>query len=66
MVKPHNGPSAILVLLVIMLQRMQLVSMVLVQMDPRVQLECLVKLVMTSYSLGEMAGGFGETSYDQL
>ena len=29
-------------------------------------LEGLVKLVMASYSLGEMSGGFGETSYDQL
>ena len=26
-------------------------------------LEGLVKLVMASYSLGQMAGGFGETSY---
>ena len=25
-----------------------------------------MKLVMTSYGLGEMSGGFGETSYDQL
>ena len=45
---------------------MQLVSLVLVEMDPSVQLEVLVKLVMTSYSPGEMAGGFVETSYDQL
>ena len=29
-------------------------------------LEGLVKLVMTSYRLGELSGGFGETSYDQL
>ena len=29
-------------------------------------LEGLVKLVMYSYGLGEMSGGFGETSYDQL
>ena len=29
-------------------------------------LEGLVKLVMTSYKLGKMSGGFGETGYDQL
>ena len=29
-------------------------------------MEGLVKLVMTSYRLGEMPGGIGETSYDQL
>ena len=29
-------------------------------------LEGLVKLVMASYRLGEMSGGFDETSYDQL
>ena len=29
-------------------------------------LEGLVKLAMISYRLGEMSGGFGETSYDQL
>ena len=29
-------------------------------------MEGLVKLVMTSYRLGEMSGGFGEGSYDQL
>ena len=29
-------------------------------------LEGLVKLVMTSYRLGEMSGGLGEASYDQL
>ena len=28
-------------------------------------LEGLVKLVITSYRLGEMSGGFGETSYNQ-
>ena len=27
-------------------------------------LEGLVKLVITSYRLGEMSGGFGENSYD--
>ena len=29
-------------------------------------IKCLVKLVMTTYRLGEMSGGFGETSYDHL
>ena len=29
-------------------------------------LEGLVKLVKTSYRLGEMSGGFGETDYNQL
>ena len=29
-------------------------------------LECLLKLVITSYRLGEMSGGFGKTSFDQL
>ena len=29
-------------------------------------MEGLVKLVMTSYRQGELSGGFGETSYDQL
>ena len=29
-------------------------------------LEVLVRLVMTSCRLGEISGGFGETSYDPL
>ena len=29
-------------------------------------MEGLVKLVITSYRLGEMYGGFNETSYNQL
>ena len=29
-------------------------------------LEGLVKLIIYSYRLGEMSGGFGETSYGQL
>ena len=36
------------------------------KLDLKKCLEGLVKLGMTSYRLGELSGGFGESSYDHL